>query len=150
MAACSLQLSGVGARKIGRVKLRKFMSWDNNSLIGKEKAVHMKQSKTGNSFTDSHGQAGVQPSPREQGNSDFERQTPVTLNISHFPQLYCWAQCSMVWNVSVGQLGSAFSAVSPANFLCTTQPPHQWHRWGATKALCLSQHCSAVAKISLC
>ena len=36
--------SGMGER-IGRVKVRKLVGWDKNSLIGKAKAAHMNKGK---------------------------------------------------------------------------------------------------------
>jgi len=43
-AAGSMPLSWIGKR-IGRVKVRKPMGWDKNSLIGKAKAEHARKAK---------------------------------------------------------------------------------------------------------
>ena len=85
-----------------------------------------KQSKTRNSFTASHGQAGVQPSPGKQGsimcNSYLGRQVP-SLQMSptsfFFPQLSMLSMMSYGLEYPFGQLGSAVPAVSPPSSLCT-------------------------------
>ena len=114
---------GMGER-IGRVKVRKFMGWDKDNLIGKAKAAHA--SKARNSFPTSHGQAGVQPSSGKQGsimhNSYLGRQTPSLRTSSSsffFLQLYMLSMMSYGTEYPFGQLGSAVPAVSPRSFLCT-------------------------------
>jgi len=66
--------------RIRRVKVRKLMGRDKDSLTDKAKSHMCKQSEIRNSLTASHRQAGVQPSPGKLSsitqNSDVGRQMP--------------------------------------------------------------------------
>lgn len=61
--------------RIGRVKMGKLMYWDKASLIGKAKTVCTSISRTRDSFTTSHQQAGVQLL-QESHNGDSARWKP--------------------------------------------------------------------------
>jgi len=82
------------------------------------------QSKVRNSFTASHRQTGVQPSPGKQGsimhNGYLGRKTQ-SLRVFPLPpsspSFMCWAWHHVGY--PSGQLGPAVPAVSPPNFLCT-------------------------------
>ena len=113
------------------------------------------ESKTRNSFSPSPGQAGVQPSPGQQGsitmcNGDLGRQTP-SLQMSppsfFFPQLYMLGMTSYGLEYRLGQLGSA---VSPPGSLCPPSLLAGGVGGEAEKASALCEHCSAITKSSLC
>lgn len=116
-------LSGM-VRRTGKVKAWELVDWNKDSLISKEK-LHA-QSKTRNSSSTTHQQAGVQPFPAKQGsimpNSCLGGQMPWLQIPPSLPllQLYSWALCHLY---SVGypsrQLGSAVLAVSSPSSLCT-------------------------------
>lgn len=83
------------------------MGQNKDSLTGREKAMHA--SKQNKQTTASHGQAGVQLSPGQQGpitrNDDLGRQTASTLLPSfYFPQFYMLSHMSymtpygLVWS----------------------------------------------------
>lgn len=48
-----------------KVKVKKLTGWDKDSLIGKLKAAHTSKAKQ--AIHHFHGNAGAQPSPRQQG-----------------------------------------------------------------------------------
>jgi len=85
------------------------------------------QSKTGNSFTTSQGQADVQPSPGKQGSVTHTgylgRQTSSDrMSPPSFPQLFLLRMMLHDMGCPFGQLGSAVPAVSQPSFLCTPSP----------------------------
>ena len=144
----------------GRAKVRKITGWDKHSLAGKGKdalkSIAHKQSKTRNSFTTSHQQAGVQPAPKKQGCSTHEsysgRQKPSSQKPppSFFlPQLSMLSMMSYSMEYHFGQLGSAVPAASPPTFSCTPSPLAGGVEWEAEKTLALCKHCSFVIKTSL-
>ena len=154
-AAHSLSLSGMGQR-IRKVKVRKLVGWDKDSLIDKAKAKQHKQSKRRNSFITSHQQAGVQPSPGKQGtithNSYLGRQMPSLWTSPpsfFFPPLYMLSMTSYGMEYPSGQLGSAVPAVSPPNSLCTPSVLAGGAVSEAEETLTLCKHCSAITKTSM-
>lgn len=134
-------------KRISKVKARKLLGWD--------KDMH-KQSKTRDSFPNSHQHAGIQPSPQNQVslmcNSDLERQTPshwISPPPSYFLSWLCML-CMMPYGLkySLGQSGSAAPAVSFPNYFCTHSPLAGGMGWGSGRALTLLtsirlcyQHC---------
>lgn len=70
---------------MGRVEVRRLLDWGKDTLTEKGKVVYISIPKQGthlhNSFTTSHVQAGIYPSPGEQGsvtcNRDLGRQAPT-------------------------------------------------------------------------
>jgi len=102
--------------------------------------MHTKQTR--NSFTTSHRQAGVQPSPGKQGsitcNCYLGRQTPslqTSTSFFFFPRPYMLSMALYGMAYPFGQLGSAVPAVSPPNFLCTPSPLIGGAVWETEKAM---------------
>lgn len=112
-------LVGLGER-IQRVKARKLDGWDKEWFYRESKSWACKQSKTGSSFTPSHMQAGVQPSPGNQGftvcSGDLAGQMPALQTVL----LPCHHMVLNIPCVRWGQLswlGSPTSCSSLAFFL---------------------------------
>ena len=112
-----------------------------------------KQNKIMNSFTASHWQADVQPSPVKQGsitrNSCLGSQTPSLRRLPlppSSPTLY--AEHDAIWCGT--SLWSAVLTVSPPNFLCTLSLLAGGAAWETEEALNLCKHCSAITKILVC
>ena len=126
--AHSPQWNGGENRKSKNEKTRGLRERQSNRY---SKSRAHKQSKTRNSFTTSHRQAGVQPSPGKQGsitpNAYLGRQMP-SLRTSppsfFFPQLYMLSMTSYGMEYPFGHLGSAVPAVS--QFLVHPQPTRWW------------------------
>ena len=92
-----------------------------------------KQSKTRNSFTTSHRQAGVQPSPGKQGsimgNGYLGRQMPSLQMSPPFlllpPALY--AEHDVIWyGISLWSVGVSSPSCVPSQLLVHPQPTHWW------------------------
>lgn len=147
-------LSGM-VRRTGKVKAWELVDWNKDSLISKEK-LHS-QSKTRNSSSTTHQQAGVQPFPAKQGsimpNSCLGGQMPwLQMPPSlPLPQLYSWALCHL-YSVGYpsGQLGSAVLAVSSRSSLCTPSLLTVRAAGGAENFQALCKRCSATTKTSVC
>ena len=67
-----------------------------------------------------------------------------------FPQLYMLNMMSYGLEYPLGQLGSAVPAVSPPNSLCPPSLLTGGVGEEAEKPLALCEHCSEIAKTSLC
>jgi len=85
--------------------------------------VH-KRSKTRNSFTTSHWQAGVHPSPGKQGSitcmvtwEDKCHNSKRPLLSSSSPRFISWEWCHIVWNIPLASLGQP---VPPHSLFCTS------------------------------
>lgn len=138
---------------IRRAKVRKPVGWDKDSLIHKAKSTH-KQSKMRNSFTSSHGQAGVQP--QESRAPSFMmvdgylgRKTPSLRMSLHFlllPQLYMLSITPHGVGYPLGQLVTGLLAVPPPNLSCSPSLHVEWVGWGTEKVLTL---CPAMKKTHL-
>lgn len=104
---------------------RKLVSCNTERLLGKAKAVHVEKNKEW--IHCSHGQAGVQLSPGEQGpvtrNSDWEDKCHHSMCSSLLSSLSlhltCWAWCHMIWNIPLIHLGHLFCLCL---LLCTLSP----------------------------
>ena len=142
--------------RIRRVKVRKLIHWDKDSLIGKAKAVSTSKAKQeidsplpmGRQVF-SHLQESRAPS---HVTVTWEETNAITPNVPpsfFFPQLYMLSMTSYGLEYPCGQLGSAVPAVSPPNFLCTPSLLAGGVGWEAEKALTLRKHCSAITKTPL-
>jgi len=106
------------------------MDCDKYSLIDKAQAVHVKKSKTKNSFTASHMQADVQPFLKSRTHHMYwlcRQVNTVTVNIppSSFPSASpLLSTVSYVTGYHLGQFVAALLAVSPPNFLCSSWRRH--------------------------
>lgn len=127
---------GIG-KKIGKVKVRKFMGWLKDSLIGKAKVVHGNKAKKG-----IHSplpmdrqvfQESCAPSCILQTSEDkchHSKHFPIL-----FPQLYMLSLTPYGMEYPFVQCRSAVPAVSSPNSLCTSSFLVGWVVWGAEKAL---------------
>ena len=148
--SCSLTLPPRMGERIIKVKVRKLMGWDKDSLIGKAKATQASKAKQGIHSLTSHQQAGVQPSPGEQGSTtcvmvtweDKRHQLWMSLPSFFFPQLY--AEHDVIWyGISLWSVGVSCPSSVPSQLLVPPQPA-RW--WGGVRGrrrpwLCVS--CSA-------
>lgn len=146
--------------RIRRVKARKLLGWDKDSLIRESKSCAHQQSKTRNEFSAAHGQAGVQPSPGEQGpitcNGEWEDKHHCSKCPPFFllpPNLYSQNDVNMVWNVPLVSWGHLpwlchlqASHVPPAS-------PQAWLYEKQKKALALlpnKSYCSKRSSLCSC
>ena len=139
-------------KRIRRVKVRKLVGWDKDSLTGKAKAVCTSKAK----------QRIHSPLPmdRQVFSHLQERRAPshvtVTGEDKHhhskfpppFPQLYTLSMTPHSMECPFGQLGSAVPAVSPPNSLCTPSLLTGEGGWEAEKALALCKHCPIINTVS--
>ena len=137
--------------RIRRVKVRKLVGWDKDSLTGKAKAVHTRKAK--------QGICSLLPIVRQVCSHLQESRAPsrVTPSLrtcpppsSFFLQLLFLSMTSYGVKYPFGQLGSAVPAVSPPSFPCTPSLLTGGVEWEAERALTLCKHCSAITKPSLC
>ena len=114
--------------RIGRVKVRKLMGWDKDSLIGKAKAAHVSEEKQRiNSPLPmgrqgfSHPQESRAPSPVTVTWEDKHHNAECPPLPSSSPA-YVLSVVSYGMEYPFGQLGSAVLAVSPPNSPCPSSP----------------------------
>ena len=120
--------------RIVRVKVRKLMGWDKDSLISKAKATHTSKAKQG-IHSPLPISRQVQPSPGKQGsithNSYLGRQMPSP-RTSPLPtsslSFICWTWCHRVWNIPVVSW-SQLSQLCPLPTSCALQPT-----WGDVRS----------------
>lgn len=112
--------------RIRRVKARKFVGWDKDSLIWKAKPMHPGWAKQGihsvlpiGRQVFSHLQQSRVPSHMTvtwENKCHHSKHPPLPPPSPYFID---WAWCQMVWNVPFDQLGSPLLAVSPPILPCT-------------------------------
>ena len=145
-------------KTIRRVKLRKLVGWDRDSLIGKAKAICTSKAKEGiNSllpitirqvfihFRESWAPSCIKVTWEDKSHNSERPPLP-----SSSPSFVRWAWCHMAWNIPLVIWGQLSWAVSPPSFLCTPSPLTGEAVREAEKALALCKHSSAITKTSLC
>ena len=143
--------------RIRRVKMRKIMGWDKDSLTGKAKATHTSKAKQGihsplptSRQVFRHLQESRAPSciavTWEDRRSHSE--LPPSLSPSS-PSFYCWAPSHAVWDIpflSWGQLSQLCPLpTSCAPTACSLVGQSEKQK----KILALCKHCSAIAQTYL-
>ena len=142
--------------RIGRVKVRKLMGWDKDSLIGKAKATHTSKAKQGihsllpvGRQVFSHLQESRAPSLLM---ATWETNA-ITPNILPFLLLHSalYAEHDVLWSgISLGSVGDSCPSCVPSQLLVPPQPLAGGAGWEAEKALALCKHRSAITRRSLC
>lgn len=136
--------------RIRRVKERKFMCWDKDSLIAKAKAIYASKVKQGlNSLLPQAGWCSAIP---RRARLHHTYQLLVKTNVippSFFPQLCMFSMMPYGMEYSFDQLGSTVPAVSSPNSLCTLTLLPSGAVWEAEKALRQCKPCSAITETSL-
>ena len=124
--------SGIGER-IRRIKVRKLMGCDKDSLIGKAKATHSSKAKQGIHLplpigrqVFSHLQESRAPS---RVNGYLGRQNTMIPNVSSFlllpPALH--AEHDVIWSgISLWSAGDSCPGCVASQLLVHPQPPHWW------------------------
>ena len=132
-------LSGNGER-IGRVKVRKLVGWDKDSLIGKAKATHTSKAKPGihsslptSRQVFSHLQESRAP-PHVTVTWEDKRHHSERPPFLLLPAALC-AEHDVIWpGISLGSVRVSCPGCVPSQLLVSPQPP-RW--WGGVR-LCVS------------
>lgn len=124
-------------RRGKRLRCRKFKM---------ERQSTQKQSKTRDSFSPSHGQADIQPSPGQHGhitcNSDLGRQllqkSPLPLSSSYF--IY-WTWCHVIWHIPLITWGhlSCLCLLPTSHALIVSSPGCQYENISVLSIPCSTQ-----------
>ena len=142
--------------RIGRVKVRKLMSWQKDSHAWKQSHT-FKERKIRDSSSTSNWQAGVLPSPGKEGsltcNGYLGRQTS-SLRMPppsfFFCLLHMLSMMSYVRNILLVSWGQLSQLCPRPNFLRILSLLFGGVMWETEQALNLCKYCSTTKKTSLC